>query len=75
MIKSLQPHGNSQAIVIDKPLMEILGITAETRLHLSVHGNTLIIRPVETGFGEEEIARRLKKLRPRYKKMLDNLAK
>ncbi len=75
MIKSLQPHGNSQALVIDKPLMEILGITADTRLQLSVHGNTLIVTPVETGFGPGEINQRLSKLRPKYKKMLERLAK
>ena len=26
MIKKLQSHGNSQALVIDKPIMEMLGI-------------------------------------------------
>ncbi len=34
MIKTLTKHGNSYALVIDKPLMEILRITPDTPLEM-----------------------------------------
>ncbi|TSA03743.1 MAG: AbrB/MazE/SpoVT family DNA-binding domain-containing protein, partial [Nitrospiraceae bacterium] len=30
MIKTLKKHGNSMALVIEKPIMEALGIQADT---------------------------------------------
>jgi antitoxin MazE len=49
MTKTLQPIGNSLGLIIDKPILSLLGITAETPLELSVtsDGKGLLIRPVE----------------------------
>ena len=35
MIKNLVKHGNSYALVIDKPILELLGITPDTPLEIS----------------------------------------
>lgn len=43
MTKTLTKHGNSYALIIDKPLMEMLNIEPETPLNLSTDGKTLII--------------------------------
>lgn len=75
MIKTLQKHGNSQALVLDKPIMEALGITSDTPLQLTISGSSLIIAPANVGVGKEDIAASLEKLRPRYSEMLKNLAK
>jgi len=75
MIKTLQKHGNSQALVLEKPIIEALGIKSDTPLQLTVSGNSLIITPANVGVGEERIAASLDKLRPRYGEMLKNLAK
>ena len=32
MIKKLQKHGNSMALIIEKPVLQALGITKETPL-------------------------------------------
>jgi len=74
MIKKLQKHGNSQAIVLDKTLMETLGINQDTPLQVNVNGNSLIITPVNVGIGKEAVSESIKKLRPGYEKMLKNLA-
>jgi antitoxin component of MazEF toxin-antitoxin module len=74
MIKTLQKHGNSQALVIDRSLMEALSITAETPLQVTVTGDTLVIRPVNVGAGRDEVAESLRKMRPRYSQMLKHLA-
>jgi len=41
--KKLTKHGNSLALIIDKPLLDVLGIDATTNLKLSVEGGALII--------------------------------
>jgi len=74
MVKTLQKHGNSQALVIDKALMEALGIEGDTPLQVTVSGNSLIVTPVSVGVGKQEITEALEKLRPRYGEMLQRLA-
>lgn len=75
MIKTLQKHGNSQALVIEKALMEAIGIQADSPLQITISGNSLIITPVHVGVGRERVAEAIDKLRPRYGTMLKNLAK
>jgi antitoxin component of MazEF toxin-antitoxin module len=51
MVKTLQPIGNSFGIIIDRPILDLLGITTTTRLELEVapDGKGLMIRPIEDG--------------------------
>jgi antitoxin component of MazEF toxin-antitoxin module len=74
MIKTLKKHGNSLALVIEKPVMEALGITENTPLQLTVNGNVLMVAPVNVGIGKEQVERSLKKMRRRYGAMLKRLA-
>lgn len=74
MIKTLQKHGNSRALVLDKPLMEAMGIDEDSPLQITVSGNSLIVTPVHVGVGRERIAEALAELRPRYGEMLRRLA-
>ena len=74
MIKKLQKHGNSQALVIEKAIMDALGIQGDTPLQVTVSGNSLIVTPVNVGVGREAVAESIKNLRPRYGQMLRNLA-
>jgi antitoxin MazE len=54
MTKTLQPIGNSLGLIIDKPILSLLGITASTPLEISLtkDGKGLLIRPI----GEDERA-------------------
>jgi antitoxin component of MazEF toxin-antitoxin module len=74
MVKTLQKHGNSHALVIDKTLMEAMGIDAESPLEVTVSGNSLILTPVHVGLGRDRIAKEIGELRPRYGDMLKRLA-
>ena len=74
MIKTLQKHGNSQALVIEKSILDALGIEPGTQLEITVSGQSLIITPVNVGVGRKAVAESIKKLRPRYGEMLKNLA-
>jgi antitoxin component of MazEF toxin-antitoxin module len=46
MVKHLTPHGNSVALVIEKPVLKLLDITVKTPLELTTDGRNLIISPV-----------------------------
>ncbi len=46
MTKRLQAIGNSSGLIIDKPILELLEITADTELEISTDGKRLIITPL-----------------------------
>ena len=46
MVKKLTRHGNSMALVLDRPVLELLKIGAETPLEISTDGAVLIVAPV-----------------------------
>jgi antitoxin component of MazEF toxin-antitoxin module len=74
MVKTLQKHGNSHALVIDRALMEAVGIDADSPLEVTVSGNSLIVTPVHVGLGRDRIAKEIEELRPRYGDVLKRLA-
>ena len=74
MIKMLKKHGNSMALVIEKPMMEALGITEETPLQITVNGNALVVTPANVGVGPERMKVVIKEIRKRYGPMLKRQA-
>lgn len=46
MIKTLRPVGNSLGLIIDRPILEILGIDRQTPLRVTTDGKVLYIEPV-----------------------------
>lgn len=49
MIKKLSAVGNSLAIIIERPILELLDITKDTPLEVKTDGEALIIRPAKLG--------------------------
>jgi antitoxin component of MazEF toxin-antitoxin module len=47
MIKKLTRHGNSLALVIDRPILDLLRIDPETPLEVSTDGRQLIVAPAK----------------------------
>lgn len=47
MSKHLQAIGNGKGLIIDQPLLDLLGITSETELDIKAEGKCLIITPIE----------------------------
>jgi len=66
MTKTLIKHGNSLALVIDKPILEMLQISADTPLELTTDGDSILIVPVRD-------KKRQKKLRASLDKICDRL--
>ena len=46
MIKKLSKHGNSLAILIDKPILNLLNINEHTHINIKTDGVNIIIEPV-----------------------------
>jgi antitoxin component of MazEF toxin-antitoxin module len=73
MVKKLIQHGNSVALVIDKPIMEILNITNETTFELSTDGKNLILSPQIENNQENTIIHSLEKINKKYGAVLRRL--
>jgi antitoxin component of MazEF toxin-antitoxin module len=73
MVKKLIQHGNSAALVIDKPIMEILNITNETTFELSTDGKNLILSPQVENNQEETIIHSLERINKKYGTVLRRL--
>ena len=73
MIKKLIQHGNSAALVIDKPIMEMLKITNETAFELTTDGRNLILSPQTEHTQETNILSSLEKINKRYGSVLKKL--
>ena len=74
MIKTLTPHGNSAALIIDKALLEVLRIDMDTPLEIATDGRSLIISPVRDGADDDRIAVALERINARHGKTLKRLA-
>lgn len=75
MTKRLQAIGNSAGIIIDKPILELLGITPETELELSTDGQRLIITPVSEKSRRSRLARLQARVVAAHEKTFRKLAK
>jgi len=75
MTKTLVKHGNSYALIIERPIMELLGLTPETPLRMEVHGRMLTVSAQQSGEDEDaEIQTLLDRAKERYAPMLKRLA-
>ena len=75
MIKTLTKHGNSYALIIDRPILELLRIDPDTPLSLETDGKSITIRPIEPGQERaHQVQASLDKINRRYGKVLKKLA-
>ena len=73
MVKKLIKHGNSAALVIDKPILEMLNITNETTFEVSTDGRNLILSPQIEYAQEKDILQSLEKINKKYGTVLKRL--
>jgi len=57
MTKKLARHGNSRALVIEKPILDLLGIGDDTVLEMRTDGECLIFKPFMPETRREKIRR------------------
>ena len=74
MVKKLTKHGNSLALVIDKPILELLGIDADTPLSVTTDGACLIVSPARKSARRKRFVEAVAEGNRRYGKALKKLA-
>jgi len=47
MIKKLRKVGNSNALILDKPILELLGLAEDGQVKLTVSDGALIVTPTD----------------------------
>jgi antitoxin component of MazEF toxin-antitoxin module len=73
MMKKLIQHGNSVALVLDKPILELLHITVDTPLEITTDGKNLILSPQKEAFTDTDIMKSLEKINKKYSSALKRL--
>jgi len=74
MVKRLTRTGNSFALVLDKPLLEQLGIDEDTPLELSTNGDVLVVTPVRDRAREKKFRKAVAKINRKYAGLFRRLA-
>lgn len=74
MTKTLTRHGNSYALVIDRAILELLGIDSRTPLEMTTDGKSLIVSPVRSAARAARFREVLAKVNRKHGKALRKLA-
>ncbi|MFA5072345.1 MAG: AbrB/MazE/SpoVT family DNA-binding domain-containing protein [Nitrospirota bacterium] len=74
MIKKLVSHGNSSALIIDKPILQLLKVDENTPLELTTDGKNLIISPVVNAKREKKFKSALEEVNKKHHNTLRKLA-
>ena len=74
MVKQLSKHGNSLALVIDRSILDLLGIDENTALEISTDGESLIVAPVRDKKRQKRFEQALAASNERFGKALKRLA-
>lgn len=76
MTKRLVKHGNSLALLIEKPILKILGIDEQTDLQVKIEGNSLIIQSaIQEKTRKEEIKEIAQQIMDQYDSVFRKLSK
>ena len=73
MTKKLVQHGNSAALILDKPILELLNVTMDTPLEITTDGRSIVISPADS-HSESEFQASLDRINERFAPTLKRLA-
>ena len=73
-MSTLTAHGNSAALIIDKPILELLGMDMSTPLKIVTDGRNLIISPMRDARRDELFRAALAKVNTEHESTLRKLA-
>ena len=72
-VKTLARHGNSLALVLDRGVLDLLEIDAETPLEITTDGHALIVAPVRDAARSKRFRAALARANRRYGRALKRL--
>lgn len=74
MVKHLTKHGNSLALVIDRGVLDLLDIDADTPLTITTDGHCLVVAPIRDPARQKKFRMALESVNRRYGRALKRLA-
>lgn len=75
MIKQLRKVGNSNALILDKPILELLGLEEDGQVQLTIQDGNLIVTPAQPKLVDpEEMTKKLDYIIKKRKDVLRRLA-
>ena len=74
MVKKLTKHGNSLALVIDRPILDLLRIDPDTPLEVSTDGQRLIVAPAKSSTRRKKFDEAQTEAHRRYGRAFKKLA-
>lgn len=74
MLKKLTKHGNSLALVIDRPILDLLRIDSDTPLDISTDGRRLIVAPAKASARRDKFEAAQRTAHQRYARAFKKLA-
>jgi antitoxin MazE len=74
MVKKLTKHGNSLALVIDRPILDLLNIDSDTPLDIRTDGDRLVIEPLKPSARRQKLEQVQKAAHSRFGKTFQKLA-
>ncbi len=74
MQKNLVKHGNSMALVIEKPILDLLGVDGETPFDITTDGQALVLTPVHKNGRRKAFRAALERANQQYAEDLKRLA-
>jgi len=74
MRKYMTKHGNSTAMVFDKPILELMGVDLTTPFEVTMVGRSLLLSPLDDSDKEQKFDEALDWASEKYAKALKKLA-
>ena len=75
MIKQLRKVGNSNALILDKPILELLGLEEGSQVQLTIQDGNLIVSPARPSLvSKEDFDRKLEHVVNKRRSVLKKLA-
>lgn len=74
MKKKLTRTGNSVALVLDKPLLEELGLDENSEVEISSNGDVLVVTPLRDAAREKKFRKAVDKINHKYAGLFRRLA-
>ncbi|MBK9304792.1 MAG: AbrB/MazE/SpoVT family DNA-binding domain-containing protein [bacterium] len=76
MIKQLRKVGNSNALILDKPILELLGLEEEGQVQLTIQDGNLIVTPARPRLvSTEDVGDQLDRVMKKRAEVMRRLAK
>ena len=74
MIKKLTRTGNSIAVVLDKPLLEELGLDENAEVEVSTNGQVIVITPKRNAARDRKFRKAVDKVNSKYAGLFKRLS-